>query len=74
MTGTEGMIGVASLFDPEASVPHAIVQIPGAALRMPVAACRSAFEESAAVRRAMLRFASSQLALRHPNRCPQSNT
>jgi CRP-like cAMP-binding protein len=63
MTGREGMIGVASLLDPEASASHAIVQIPGTALRMPVAPCRSAFEESIAVRRMMLRFASNHLAL-----------
>jgi CRP-like cAMP-binding protein len=63
MMGTEGMIGVASLLDAEASVAHVVMQIPGTALRMPIVARRRAFEESSAVRRVMLRFASSHLAL-----------
>jgi CRP-like cAMP-binding protein len=63
MIGTEGMVGVAALLDPEAAIPRVIVQIPGAALQMPLARCRSAFEGSAAVRVVMLRFASDFLGL-----------
>ena len=51
MVGTEGMVGVGALLDPTASSPHVIVQIPGAGLRMPVAQCKAAFDESAAVER-----------------------
>src|ERR1700727_1381974 len=46
MIGTEGMVGVAPLLDPEAAIPRVIVQIPGAALQMPLTRCRSAFEGS----------------------------
>jgi CRP-like cAMP-binding protein len=47
----------------EVSAQHVIVQIPGRALRMPVALCKTAFDESAAVRTAMLLFASAFLNL-----------
>jgi CRP-like cAMP-binding protein len=63
MIGSEGLVGVAALLDPAAATPHVIVQIPGAALRMPVGQCKKAFDESAAVRRVMLRFASDLLSL-----------
>ena len=63
MTGAEGMTGVASVLDHEAAATHAIVQIPGTALRMPLARCQHAFAESADVRRPILRFAASHLAL-----------
>jgi CRP-like cAMP-binding protein len=63
MTGTEGMLGVASLLDPGAITPRVIVQIPGTALRMHVGRCKAAFDQSTAVRTVMLRFASDLLAL-----------
>jgi CRP-like cAMP-binding protein len=63
MIGTEGMIGIAALLDPEAMVPHVIVQIPGAALRMQLDRCQAAFDESTAVRRVIHRTASNFLAL-----------
>ena len=63
MVGSEGMVGVAQLLDPGAASLHVIVQVPGTALRMPLAKCRRAFDESAAVRTAMLRFASDLLSL-----------
>jgi len=63
MVGAEGMVGVAALLDTNASTPHVIVQIPDSAHRMPVARCKKAFEESAAVRAAILPFASDMLSL-----------
>ena len=63
MIGSEGVVGVSSLLDADAEIPHAIVQIPGTALRMPIAQCKRAFDESPAVRQVMLRFASDLLSL-----------
>jgi CRP-like cAMP-binding protein len=63
MIGTEGMVGVGALLDRKASTPHVIVQIPGAGLRMPVALCQTAFDESSGVRTVMLRFAGAMLGL-----------
>jgi CRP-like cAMP-binding protein len=63
MAGREGMIGVSALLDPKAASLHGIVQVPGSALRMPLALCKSAFDESAAVRTVMLRFASNLWSL-----------
>jgi CRP-like cAMP-binding protein len=63
MVGAEGMVSVGALLDTNAPSPHVIVQIPGAALRMPVARCKRAFDESAAVRAVILPFASDLLSL-----------
>jgi CRP-like cAMP-binding protein len=63
MIGTEGMVGIAPLLDPEAATPHVVVQIPGSALRMPIARCKRAFDGSEAVRIVMLRCASDLLSL-----------
>ena len=63
MVGREGMIGVVALLDPAATSPHALVQVPGTGLSMPLAHCRRAFDESAAVRTVMLRFASGLMSL-----------
>jgi CRP-like cAMP-binding protein len=63
MIGPEGMVGVPAMLDPEAAASHIIVPIPGAALKTPVALCKSAFEASAAVRAVMLRFAGNRLAM-----------
>jgi CRP-like cAMP-binding protein len=62
MIGTEGMVGVSVLLG-DWPAPRVIVQIPGKALRMPVALCKRAFDESADVRTAMLRFAGMMLRL-----------
>jgi CRP-like cAMP-binding protein len=43
MTGSEGMVGVVSLLDPQAVASRVIVQVPGKALRMPVGRKRSSF-------------------------------
>jgi CRP-like cAMP-binding protein len=56
MIGTEGMVGVSALLGAETSAQQIIVQIPGCALRMSAAKCKMAFEQSAVVRRVMLRF------------------
>jgi CRP-like cAMP-binding protein len=63
MTGPEGMVGIVSLLDPEAVASRVIVQVPGKAVRMPVARCKAVFDENAAVRAVMLRFAGSLIAL-----------
>jgi CRP-like cAMP-binding protein len=63
MIGTEGMVGVGALLNPDAPPQRVIVQIPGAALRMPLALCKIAFAGSEAVRTVMLRFAGALLNL-----------
>jgi CRP-like cAMP-binding protein len=63
MIGIEGMIGVAAMFDNEASAQRVIVQIPGKGLRVPAALGRHIFNESEAVRAVVLRFAGALLDL-----------
>lgn len=56
------MVGVTAMLDPEAATTlQVIVQIPGSALRLPLALCQRAFDQSPAVRTAFLRFASDLL-------------
>jgi CRP-like cAMP-binding protein len=54
--GTEGMAGFPALLGAKASGQHVMVQVPTTALRVNVAACRDAFEQSAGVRRVIHRF------------------
>jgi CRP-like cAMP-binding protein len=62
MIGSEGMIGVAAMLDPEAATTAlVVVQGPGLALKLPTALCKMAFDESATIRTLMLRFASNLL-------------
>jgi len=61
MIGREGMVGVPVLLGDETSVQRVIVQVPGTALRMKAAPCKTAFDESAAVRRVLLRFTAAIL-------------
>jgi len=61
MIGREGMVGVPVLLGDETSVQRVIVQVPGTALRMKAARCKTAFDESAAVRRVLLRFTAAIL-------------
>lgn len=61
MIGMEGMVGVPVLLGDETSAQRVIVQVPGTALRMKAAPCKAAFDESAAVRRVLLRFAAARL-------------
>ena len=56
MIGNEGMAGIAALLGAEVSAQRIIIQVPGTAYRMDAALCKTAFEQSAAVRRAMLRY------------------
>jgi CRP-like cAMP-binding protein len=57
MIGTEGLIGVSALLGAEVSSQNVICQIPGTALRMNTARCLDAFNQSAEVRKVLLRFA-----------------
>jgi CRP-like cAMP-binding protein len=61
MIGREGMVGVPVLLGDETSVQRVIVQVPGTALRMKAAPCKTAFDESAAVRSVLLRFTAAIL-------------
>ena len=61
MIGLEGMIGLPALFGDEASDQHMLVQAPGTALRMSVADCVAAFDQSADVRRVILRYTGTLL-------------
>jgi CRP-like cAMP-binding protein len=63
MIGREGMVGVAALLGGKTSAQRIIVQMPGTALRMRAAQCKTAFEQSAAVRRVVLRFTEALLNL-----------
>src|SRR5207244_1280986 len=63
MIGSEGMLGVSAVFGSATSDQRVIVQIPGTALRMDAARCKAAFDESAAVRMAVLRFATGLMNL-----------
>jgi CRP-like cAMP-binding protein len=56
MIGSEGVVGLPALLGREISGQHVIVQGPLTALRMEVADCKAAFEQSAAVRHVMLRY------------------
>ena len=55
------MVGVPVLLGDEISVQRVIVQVPGTALRMKAAPCKTAFDESAAVRGILLRFTAAIL-------------
>jgi CRP-like cAMP-binding protein len=57
MIGMEGLIGVSALLGAEVSSQNVICQIPGTALRMNTARCLDAFNQSAEVRKVLLRFA-----------------
>ena len=56
MIGLEGIVGLPALFGDETSDQHVLVQAPGTALRMSAADCVAAFEQSAAVRKVLLRY------------------
>jgi len=63
MIGSEGMIGVPAMLGAETSAQQVIVQVGGNALRMNVALCKAAFDQSAAVRRVVHRFTEAMLNL-----------
>jgi CRP-like cAMP-binding protein len=56
MIGIEGVVGTSILLGSEVANHLALVQVPGSALRMNAAACKTAFDQSAAVRAVMMRF------------------
>ena len=63
MVGMEGVVGLATLFGDAVSGQHMIVQAPVTALRMGAAECGAAFDQSAAVRKVMLRYTGSLLGI-----------
>jgi CRP-like cAMP-binding protein len=63
MIGTEGIVGLPALLGGDISDQQIIVQVSGTAQRMDANSCRTAFDGSAAVRRAALRFTEGLLAL-----------
>lgn len=56
MIGREGLAGIAALLGGEVSAQRVIVQVAGTAHRMDLASCRTAFEQSAAVRDGLLHY------------------
>src|SRR5437867_4751586 len=56
MVGTEGIVGAAALLGSAVSAQQIIVQAPGAALKMPAAKCKAAFDQSADFRALVLRY------------------
>jgi len=63
MVGSEGIAGVAALMGSDASSQQIVVQVPGAALRMPADKCREVFDQSPAFRTAVLRYVAALLDL-----------
>jgi hypothetical protein len=61
LIGSEGVVGLPALLGRETSGQHVIVQAPLAALRMDAADCRTAFDQSAAVRQVLLRYTATLL-------------
>src|SRR5713101_5842949 len=61
MVGSEGIVGVAALLGGEVSAQQIVVQVPGAALKMPAAKCREAFDQSPAFRAGVLRYVAALL-------------
>ena len=57
MIGSEGVVGLSALLGGEIAGQQVIVQAPVAALRMTSVDCKAAFDESAAVRIVILRYA-----------------
>jgi CRP-like cAMP-binding protein len=63
MIGSEGMAGLPALLGGEISAQHVVIQIPGNALRMSAALCKSAFDQNASTRAIFLRFTEAVLNL-----------
>jgi CRP-like cAMP-binding protein len=63
MIGLEGMVGLSALFGDETSGQHVLVQAPGTALRMSVANCIAAFDQSVGVRKVILRYTAALLSV-----------
>jgi CRP-like cAMP-binding protein len=63
MVGPEGLIGAPALLGGKVSGQQVIMQLPGAALRIPVAACKAAFDDNARIRAVLLHFIEDLLNL-----------
>jgi CRP-like cAMP-binding protein len=61
MIGREGVIGVSALLGAAVSAQSLIIQIPGSGYRMSASRCKARFDQSAAFRAAVLRFAQAML-------------
>jgi CRP-like cAMP-binding protein len=61
MIGSEGVVGLPAVLGRETSGQHVVVQAPLTALRMDTAHCKTAFEESAAVRQVLLSYTATLL-------------
>jgi CRP-like cAMP-binding protein len=61
MIGSEGVVGLPALLGRETSGQHVIVQAPLTALRMDFADCKTAFDQSAAVRQVLLLYTATLL-------------
>ena len=62
LVGCEGLVGLSALLGTERARERARVQIPGDAYRVPLAAARRAFAQSAAFQALALRFADTMIA------------
>ena len=63
MIGLEGVVGLSALFGDETSGQHVLVQAPGTALCMSAADCIAAFDQSAEVRKVILRYTGALLTV-----------
>src|SRR5579872_2584789 len=63
MIGLEGVVGLSALFGDKTSDQHVLVQAPGTALRMSAGDCIAAFDQSAAVRKVILRYMGALLSV-----------
>jgi CRP-like cAMP-binding protein len=63
MIGAEGMVGLPALLGGRVSAQHVVIQIPGNALRMNAALCKTGFDQSATIRATFLRFTEGILNL-----------
>ena len=63
MIGLEGVVGLPALFGDEISGQHVLVQAPGTALRMSASECIAAFDQSAEVRKVILRYTAALLSV-----------
>lgn len=63
MIGLEGIVGLSALFDDEPSDQHVLVQAPATALRMTAVDCLAAFDQSAEVRKVILRYTGALLSV-----------
>ena len=61
MIGSEGVVGLPALLGRETSGHHVIVQAPLTAFRMDAADCKTAFDQSSAVRKILLRYTATLL-------------